>query len=149
MSGTLKANATTIHRSMVNPPWFRVLAAGRTMRARVRASQWEDHRGDVETVSALGRKRTFADVRYRPNANTRVDAESTRRHAKAGHGGVSRYESLDYTSSTSQHRLRHYNAERLRGALVDDEFECARLLDGQVPWIRSPEDLLNVDGRMS
>src|SRR5215468_8587331 len=64
-------------------------------------------------------------------------------------GGVSRYELLDYTSSTSQHRLRHYNAERLRGALVDDELERARLLDGQVPGIRSPEDLLNVDGRMS
>jgi len=48
---------------------------------------------------------------------------------------------LDNLVSPQQERRRDRQAEGFRRLEVDDELELRRLLDGQIGWPRTPEDL--------
>src|SRR5439155_17477767 len=53
---------------------------------------------------------------------------------------------LDDLVRPEQERLRHRESERLGGLEVDDQLELGRLLDGQIPGLRTLENLVHVGG---
>src|SRR5260370_15614613 len=50
--------------------------------------------------------------------------------------------SLDHLVSAQQKRLRNFEAERLGGRKVDDEFEFGRLLDRDVGGLRTAQNFV-------
>jgi len=54
--------------------------------------------------------------------------------------------SFDHLVGALQQRCRHFDAERLGGLEVYDQFELGRLLDRQVGWLRTLKNLVNEDG---
>lgn len=54
---------------------------------------------------------------------------------------------LDDFVGTLQQRLRHRQAERLRGFQIDNEFELRRLLDRDIHRLCALEDFVNEFGR--
>src|SRR4030095_13364347 len=54
--------------------------------------------------------------------------------------------SLDHLVCSLQYRLRDRDPDLLRGFEVDDQLELSCLLDGQITWLRTSEDLVHVGG---
>src|SRR5215469_6257753 len=51
---------------------------------------------------------------------------------------------LDHFVCAGEQRRRHGEAERLRGRQIDDEVELGRLLDRDVGWLRSAQNLVDI-----
>ena len=52
---------------------------------------------------------------------------------------------LDHLVGAHQERLRHGELQRLRGFEVDDQLESCRLLDREIGWLGTLEDLAGVN----
>src|SRR5205814_7349773 len=57
--------------------------------------------------------------------------------------------SLDHLVGAGEKRLRHDEAERLRSLDVNDQLELGRLLDRQIGWLGTGQDLRDEAGRLA
>ncbi len=55
--------------------------------------------------------------------------------------------SLDYLVGAQKNRVGEFDTERFRSAHVYYQLELGWLLDGEICWLRTPENLVYVGGR--
>src|SRR3569833_1563924 len=58
-------------------------------------------------------------------------------------GGIN---SLDHLVGLSEHCWPNNEAQCVRSLEIQHELELGRLLDGEVGWLRTPQNLIHVDG---